>query len=60
MKELDERVGGIDDCVIFSGTVPVLDSFQYGSSFRYEMSDEILGRKITSAYNVIVISEEER
>lgn len=60
LKELDERVGGIDDCVIFSGTVPVLDSFQYGSNFRYEMSDEVLDRKITSEYNVIVISEEER
>ncbi|BAL01010.1 hypothetical protein OBV_38110 [Oscillibacter valericigenes Sjm18-20] len=60
LKELKDRVGDIDNCVIFSGTVPVLDGFRYGSNFRYEMVDEVLGRKLTSDYNVIVISEEER
>lgn len=60
LKELNERVGGIDNCVIFSGTVPVLDGFRYGANFRYEMADKTLDRKITSDYNVIVISEEER
>ncbi len=60
LKELNERVGGIDNCVIFSGTVPVLNGFRYGSNFRYEMADAVLGRKLTSDYNVISISEEER
>lgn len=60
LKELDERVGGIDNCVIFSGTVPVLDGFRYGENFRCEMDDAVLGRKLTADYNVIVISEEER
>lgn len=60
MKELEERVGGIDNCVIYSGTVPVLDGFHYGSNFRCEMVDDVLGRKLSMDYNVIVISEEER
>lgn len=60
LKELDERVGGIDNCVIFSGTVPTLKGYYYGTNFRYEMVDDTLGRKISSEYNVIVISEEER
>ena len=60
LKELNERVGGIDNCVIFSGTVPVLNGFRYGSNFRYEMADAVLGRKLTSDYNVSAISEEER
>lgn len=60
LKELEERVGGIDNCVIFSGTVPVCDGFKYGTNFRYEMEDEALGRKLASDYNVIAISEEER
>lgn len=60
LKELDERVGEIDNCVIFSGTVPVLDGFRYGTNFRYEMADSVLKRKITADYNVIAISEEER
>ena len=60
LGELNQRVGQIDNCVIFSGTVPVLDGFHYGSNFRYEMEDTVLGRKLTSNYNVIAISEEER
>lgn len=60
LKELNERVGRIDNCVIFSGTVPVLDGFCFGEAFRYEMVDKKLGRKITSSYNVDVITEEER
>ena len=60
LKELDERVGGIDNCVIFSGTVPVKNGFRFGSKFRYEMEDKKLNRKLSSEYEVDVISEEER
>lgn len=60
LKELDERVGEIDNCVIFSGTVPVKDGFRFGSKFRYEMEDKKLNRKLSSEYEVDVISEEER
>lgn len=60
LGEMTARVGDVDNCIIFSGTVPVLDGFCYGSNFRYEMVDEVLGRKLTSDYNVIAISEEER
>ena len=60
LKELDERVGVIDICVIFSGTVPVKDGFRFGSKFRYEMEDKKLNRKLSSEYEVDVISEEER
>lgn len=60
LKELDERVGNIDNCVIYSGTVPVSNGFRFGSKFRYEMEDEVLGRRLSADYNVNVISEEER
>lgn len=60
LKELDERVGGIDNVVIFSGTVPLLNGFAFGTNFRCEMIDEVLNRKISMDYNVIAISEEER
>jgi len=46
--------------VIFSGTVPVKDGFRFGSKFRYEMEDKKLNRKLSSEYEVDVISEEER
>ena len=54
LKELDERVGGIDNCVT------VKDGFRFGSKFRYEMEDKKLNRKLSSEYEVDVISEEER
>ena len=59
LDELNQRVGGIDNCVIFSGTVPALEGFRFGTNFRYEMEDEVLGRKIASEYNVIAISDKE-
>lgn len=60
LKELAERVGDIGNSIIFSGTVPALNGFKFGSSFRGEMIDRKLSRTITCTYHVAVISEEER
>lgn len=60
LKELNDRVGDIDNVVIYSGTVPLKAGFQYGTNFRCEMIDETLNRTISMDYNVIAISEEER
>lgn len=60
LKEIRERVGDPGNWVIFSGTVPVRDGFRFGSRFRYEMEDTVLGRKLSAEYNLEVISEEER
>lgn len=60
LKEMRERIGAIGNSVIFSGTVPVLNGFKYGSRFRGEMRDPVLGRKLTFLYDVNVIPEEER
>lgn len=60
LEVLRKRVGDIDNSIIYSGTVPVIDGFKYGESFRGLMVDDVLGRKIEFAYKVSVISEEER
>lgn len=60
LKELDERVGNVTDAVIYSGTVPLTEGFRYGTEFRCEMDDEVLGRKLSLNYKVITVSEEER
>lgn len=60
LKELNERVGNVENSVIYSGTVPALDGFKYGSNFRCEMVDNKLNRKLELNYNIIAISEEER
>lgn len=60
LKELDERVGEVGDAVIYSGTVPLTEGFRYGSDFRCEMADEVLGRKLSLRYRVITVSESPR
>ena len=60
LKELRERIGDVSHCVIYSGTVPVLNGFQYGENFRCEMIDETLNRSLSMNYNIHVITEEER
>ena len=60
LSELDERIGDIDDCIIYSGTVPLISEFKYGDSFRCEMIDDVLGRKLQLEYRVNQMSEEEK
>lgn len=60
LAELDERVGEIGNAVIFSGTVPALGGFRFGTAFRGEMIDDTLNRKQVCAYQVWAVSEEER
>ena len=56
LKELRERIGDVSHCVIYSGTVPVLNGFQYGENFRCEMIDETLNRSLSMNYNIHVIT----
>lgn len=60
IKELKGRVGDVDECVIFSGTVPLVDKFYYGNFFKALMVDEKLDRVISLEYNINFISEDER
>lgn len=60
ISELRERVGDIGNSVIFSGTVPALDGFKFGTTFRCELKDEALSRSISCFYNATAITEEER
>jgi len=60
LEQLHKRIGPVTRSIIYSGTVPVKDGFVFGSNFRCEMKDPILKRSIAFAYNVHIISEEER
>lgn len=56
--ELATRVPGADDAAIFSGTLPVIGGeFNYGSSFRAELTDPVLGRSLQCGYQVRVLPE---
>ena len=60
LDELHKRAGKVQHAVIFSGTVQVKDGFKFGKNFRCEMIDPVLNRTLSFAYDVEVISEEER
>ena len=57
-EELAARVPDSDDAAIFSGTLPVIGGeFNYGSCFRAELSDPVLGRSLRCSYRVSVLPE---
>ena len=60
LEELKERVGDIEQSIIFSGTVPLLGDFVYGDRFKCMLVDEVLDRKLTLVYNVKIIDGGER
>ena len=58
LQELGERTGDIRHAVIYSGTVPLIDGFKYGTEFICELDDEKLGRKLTLSYKVRAVEQE--
>jgi len=58
LNELENRIGNIDNAIIFSGTVPLKNNFAYGTKFRAEMIDKKLNKIIDLNYKISVISEE--
>ncbi|MCI5643696.1 MAG: DUF2848 domain-containing protein [Peptoniphilus sp.] len=60
ITELKERVGDIENSIIYSGTVPLVDGFKYGNKFNSKMVDDVLGKTINLNYDINVILEEER
>ena len=53
-------MGDIGNSVIFSGTVPALAGFKFGTTFRCELVDDTLSRSIACFYRATAITEEER
>ncbi|SNT27241.1 Protein of unknown function [Anaerovirgula multivorans] len=60
LSELKDRIGAIQNSIIFSGTVPLLNGFAYGDNFRCMIIDQVLDRTLSFNYNIEIISEEER
>ncbi len=59
ISELKERVGDLQNVIIYSGTVPVLNGFKYGNNFRCKMVDGVLDRTLTLDYNINIIDDVE-
>lgn len=57
LQEVEKTYSDLNNMILFSGTVPVLNGFVYGEHFRCELQDEVLGRKLAHGYSVEVIGE---
>lgn len=47
----------LEDCLIYTGTVPLLHGFKYGSVFSCALVDDVLKRKLELSYRIHVIDE---
>ncbi|SKC86261.1 DUF2848 family protein [Maledivibacter halophilus] len=55
ITEVKKAYPNLNNIIMFSGTVPVLNGFVYGTNFRCELEDKHLGRKISHEYVVEVL-----
>lgn len=55
IAEVKKTYTDVNNMIMFSGTVPVLNGFVYGTNFRCELKDEILGRTIKHEYAIEVL-----
>ena len=60
ISELENRVGNIEDSVIFSGTVPLVSTFKYGNEFICKIFDKNNNSTLNLNYKINKISEEEK
>ena len=47
----------LEDCLIYTGTVPLLHGFKFGSTFSCKLVDTVLGRELALSYDIRVITE---
>lgn len=60
ISELENRIGSLEKCIVFSGTVPLVSGFKYGNNFKGKLIDGSKNRSINLEYNINVIEEVEK
>ncbi len=48
----------LEDCLIYTGTVPLLQGFRFGEQFTAKLIDDVLGRELSISYGIHVIDEQ--
>jgi len=56
VKKVKEEVS-VDNCLIYTGTVPLLDGFKFGEEFSCKLLDHKLNRTLNLSYSINVIEE---
>ena len=57
LDAVEKMTSDMEDCLMFSGTVPLVNGFQYGSKFRGCIEDPIFERCLDISYTVHVVTE---
>lgn len=57
LEILKERTGSVEDCIIYSGTVPLLGDYRFAPGMRCELTDPVRKRSLTLTYSVQNIGE---
>lgn len=52
IKEVKDKYGDLNGSIIYSGTIPAIGGLAFGQNFKYELADNVLGRKITDEYDI--------
>lgn len=47
----------LSNSIVFSGTVPLLDGFKYGTKFKLSIYDPVLGKSISTEYTITNIAQ---
>ncbi|WMI72171.1 DUF2848 family protein [Aminobacterium sp. MB27-C1] len=58
-EEALKLYSNLEDCIIFSGTIPALNGLVYGEKFRGCLKDDVLGRSIGFEYSVKIVPADE-
>lgn len=56
IAEVEKEIS-TDNCLIFTGTVPLKNGFKFGSQFSCKLIDEKLARELALSYTISVIQE---
>lgn len=59
VEEAQKLYDSLEDVIIWSGTIPTVSGLVYGSRFWGEMSDPVLGRKLTFDYKIKTVAADE-
>jgi hypothetical protein len=57
LAKVRREIPDLEDCVIYTGTVPLQEGFKFGERFNCALIDDDLGRRIDLVYHVRVIEE---
>lgn len=58
MEEAGKLYDDLEGVIMWSGTISALNGLVYGSHFRCEMNDKVLGRSMRLGYDIHIVPEE--